>query len=153
MRLLLKPILAAAVLVLGACSLPAADKESDGEARALFEEIRTGADLSADANLAPELKTPDALQQLAAVKNLLPPGAPTKVENRGWNYNSTTDGSVATLTHAYVYSGHTVLAETVLRKGPGQAKWQIAGFHVHLDGPVGDRRPPVSVDQEPKTKT
>ncbi|HWA60547.1 MAG TPA: hypothetical protein VG939_04195 [Caulobacteraceae bacterium] len=150
----MRPLLIlASLLALAACSLPAADKESDADARALFEEIRTGADLAQDPHLAPELKTPDALAQLAAVRNLLPPGAPTKVENRSWNYQTTNDGSVAMLVHAYVYPGHTVLAETVLHKSPGQKTWSIAGFHVHLDSPPGDNRAPVTVDGPPGTKT
>jgi hypothetical protein len=123
------------VLLLGACSLPAADKESDADARQLYEEIRTGADLSQDPHLADFLKTPDHLAELAAWKSMLPPGSPDKIENRSWNYNATTEGSVATLTHAYVYKDNTVFAETVLRKGPGEKAWTIAGFHISLDHP------------------
>lgn len=131
--MLLLPMLAAATL--GACSLPAADKESDAEARKLFDEIRNGADLREDPNLADFLRTPDKLADLAAIKGELPPGEPTKVENRSWNYNSTNSGSVATLTHAYIYPDNTVMAETVLRKGPGEKTWTIAGFHVSLAHP------------------
>lgn len=144
----------AALMALAACSLPAADKQSDGEARALYEEIRTGADLSKDTHLADELRTPEALAQLAAVKSLIPEGAPTKVENRGWNYSTNTDGSNATLTHAYVYKDHTVIAETVLQKPPGGADWKIAGFHVKLDHqPDKPDGPPVTVTGPPGEKT
>jgi hypothetical protein len=125
----------AAATALGACSLPAADKESDSEARALFEEIRTGADIAQDAHLTPELKTPDRLQEFADLKAHLPATAPTKVENRSWKYNSTNDGSIARLVHAYIYPGHTVFTETVLKKGRGEAHWIIAGFHASVDSP------------------
>jgi len=140
-RLTVRPARAAAVAAvlafgtLGACSLPAADKESDADARQLYEEIRTGADLSQDPHLADFLKTPEHLAELAAWKSMLPLGAPDKVENRSWNYNATNEGSVATLTHAYVYKSNTVFAETVLRKGPGEKTWTIAGFHISLDHP------------------
>jgi hypothetical protein len=87
------------------------------------------------------------------VRKALPAGAPGKVENRGFNYNSTTEGSMATLTHAYVWPGHTVLAETVLRKGPGETRWKVVGFHIHLDGPPGDGRAPVTVDGPAKQPT
>ncbi len=151
-RLSLIAVIAAASL--GACSLPAADRQSDADARQLYDEIRTGADLSKDANLAEELKTPQRLSELAAVKSLLPPGEPTKVENRSWSYNSTTDGALATLVHAYIYNGHTVLAETVLRKGPGAKTWTIAGFHITLDHPPGqDEGNPVTVTGPPGEKT
>jgi hypothetical protein len=50
MRALLKLALAG-FLALSACSLPTVDKESDGEARKLFEEIRTGADIAADKDI------------------------------------------------------------------------------------------------------
>ncbi|HEX7761933.1 MAG TPA: hypothetical protein VF459_20665 [Caulobacteraceae bacterium] len=129
-------VLALVAFSLGACSLPAADKQSDAEARQLYQEIRTGADLSQDANLDESLKTPERLAELAGVKALLPPGEPTKVENRAWNFQSTTAGSVATLVHAYIYAKQTVLAETVLRKGSGDKAWSIAGFHVTLDHPA-----------------
>jgi hypothetical protein len=140
-RLMLLPILAALTLGgLGACSLPAADKEADADARKLFDEIRTGADLREDPNLADFLRTPDKLADLAAIRGELPDGEPAKVENRSWNYNSTNSGSVATLTHAYIYPDNTVMAETVLRKGPGEKSWTIGGFHVSLAHPNASSR-------------
>lgn len=145
-------VLTLTALALGACSLPTADKESDAEARQLYQEIRTGADLSQDPNLDDSLKTPERLAQLAQVKALLPPGEPSKVENRSWNYNTMTSGSVATLVHAYIYPKGTVLAETVLRKDTGDKSWRIAGFHVNLDQPsAGDN--PVTVTGPPGEKT
>ena len=144
---------ALAVLALAACSLPAADKQTDAEARQLYQEIRTGADLSRDPNLAEDLKAPDRLAELAGVKALLPPGEPSKVENRAWNYQTTTGGSVATLVHAYIYGKRTVLAETVLRKGSGDKTWSIAGFHVTLDHPPGQDDSPVTVTGPPGEKT
>jgi hypothetical protein len=149
----LSPAPLIALLALTACSLPTADKQSDAEARALYEEIRTGADLSKDTHLSEELTTPDALAQLAEVKGMLPPGAPEKIENRSWKYNASTDGAYATLVHAYIYKNHTVLAETVLKK-PSGGEWKIAGFHVHLDGPPGQSDgPPVTVTGPPGEKT
>lgn len=133
-----------AALALGACSLPTADKESDAEARQLYQEIHSGADLTQDTNLTDEMKTPERLAELAAVKSLLPAGEPAKVENRSWNFQTMNDGSVATLVHAYVYSKQTVLAETVLRKGSGDKAWRIAGFHVSLSQPPGGVSAPVT---------
>ncbi len=126
-------LFAAAALTLSACGLPTADKESDAEARQLYQEIHSGADLSQDPNLDETMKTPDRLAELAAVRAALPQGEPSKIENRAWNYNTTNDGALATLVHAYIYPDRTVMTETVLRKASGEKTWRIAGFKVKLD--------------------
>ncbi|MFA7263103.1 MAG: hypothetical protein WC068_08780 [Caulobacter sp.] len=125
-----------ACLAVAACSLPTIDKQADAEARALYEQVRTGADLSANPNLAPDLRRPATLAQLAAVRASLPPGAPTATANRSWSINAGTGGTTATLVHAYSYPSQTVLAETVLRKDKAGA-WLIIGFHVTFEGPSG----------------
>jgi hypothetical protein len=123
----------AAALLLAACSLPAADKESDAAARKLYEEIRTGADLSTDPQLGAELKNPEALAELAEIRPHLPAGAPTDVKRRSWKYNVDSTGNWAELTHAYVYPNGTVVADSVLHKAPGQKAWQVVGFHVKVE--------------------
>ncbi len=137
---------------LSACSLPTADKEADAKARALYEQIRTGADLSKNEDLSPELRTPATLIQLAAVRGSLPPGAPTGVVNRSWSINAGTGGTTAALVHAYSYPQATVLAETVLAKGKDKV-WKITGFHVKFAGPGAPGQPTapaVSVEDQPK---
>lgn len=124
-----------ACLAVAACSLPTIDKQADAEARTLYEQIRTGADLSASPNLAPDLRQPATLAQLAAVRASLPPGAPTATTNRSWSINAGTGGTQAVLVHAYSYPAQTVLAETVLRKDKAGA-WLIVGFHVTFESPT-----------------
>lgn len=141
-----------AAATLGACSLPTADKEADAKARALYEQIRTGAELSANADLAPDLRTPEALAQLAAVKGALPAGTPTAVANRSWSLSAGTGGTKATLIHAYSYPAATVVAETVLAKGDDKL-WKITGFHIRLappGGPEPRKAPAVTVEDQPK---
>ena len=123
----------ALALTVGACNLPAADKESDAAAQRLYTELRTGADLAADPALGAELKTPDAIAQLAEIRPHLPVGAPGKVTRRSWKYNVDTNGSWAELTHAYDYPNGTVIADSVLHKAPGQKAWQVVGFHVKVE--------------------
>ncbi len=150
MRVLLPAVFAVASLA--ACSLPAVDKEADAKARALYEQVRTGSNLSANADLAGDLRTPQALAQLAAVRSALPPGAPTAVANRSWSYNAGTGGTTASLIHAYSYPSATVLAETVLARGKDKV-WKITGFHVKLAAPgMPDPRkaPAVTVEDRPK---
>jgi hypothetical protein len=142
----------AGALVLPACSLPTADKEADAKARALYEQIRTGADLSANADLAGDLRTPQALAQLAKVKGALPAGPPTAVANRSWSLSAGTGGTKATLVHAYSYPSATVVAQTMLAKGDDRL-WKITGFHIRLAAPgaPGQRKAPaVTVEDQPK---
>jgi len=137
-------------LAVAACSLPAIDKQADAKARTLYEQIRTGADLGQNADLAPPLRTPQALAQLAAVKASLPVGAPTSAVNRSWSINAGTGGTQAVLVHAYAYPSQTVLAQTVLAKGKGGV-WRIIGFHVTFEGPATDAPPPpVTVTRPPQ---
>ena len=141
-----------ALFALTACSFPTVDKVADAKARALYEQIRMGADLSQNPDLAPDLKTPAALAQLAAVKAALPPGAPTAAVNRSWSINAGTGGTTATLVHAYSYPTQTVLAQTVLAKGRDKT-WKITGFHVSFEGPTirPEPRGPVTVDKPKAT--
>jgi hypothetical protein len=140
-----------AAATLGACSLPTIDKEADAKARALFEQVRTQADLAANTDLAPDLRTPQALAQLAGMKTALPPGAPTASALRSWNVYSGTGGSRTNLIHAYSYPGRTVLAETVLTKDKDGA-WRIAGFHLTFeDGAPGQGgKPALTVTEKPQ---
>ena len=145
-------IVAVVAASLAACSLPTADKEADAKARALYEQIRTGADLSANADLAGDLRAPQALAELAKVKAALPAGAPTSVANRSWSLSAGTGGTKATLVHAYSYPSATVVTQTMLAKGDDKL-WKIIGFHVRLAPPsaAGQRKaPPVTVEDQPK---
>jgi hypothetical protein len=125
----------AGIAALGACSLPAADKQSDQIARGFYEELRTGADLTADPHLDAALKTPAATAALAQFRSQLPAQPATKVNNTGWNYASSLgEGSSAQLSHAYVYPDRTIDVQTVLRKAPGQTSWMIVGFEAEREG-------------------
>lgn len=118
-----------ALVALTACSFPTIDKQADAKARALYSQISAGADLSQNPDLAPNLRTPQRLAQLAALKALLPSGAPTAAVARGWSISAGTGGTNAVLTHAYSYPTGTVLAQTTLVKGK-DGVWMIAGFRV-----------------------
>lgn len=153
MRLNILAALTACVAV-AACSLPTMDKEADAKARALYTQISTGADLAQNTDLAPNLATPEGLAQLAAVKAMLPPGAPTGVANRSWSFNSGTGGTTSTVVHAYSYPQSTVVAQTVMTKAKGGV-WKIAGFHVTYENagaPAAPKAPPaVTVEEQPKS--
>ena len=145
---LIRRLLALVTLaMLGACNLPAADKESDGVARAFYGEVRGGGDLSRDPHLDPALTTPQAVAALAQVRAWAPGASPTQVQNSGWSYNSSSgQGAQAQLSHTYVYPGATVHVQTVMRKLPGQTNWTIVGFTANAD-----TGPAVSVGAPPKS--
>ena len=133
-----RTLVLAALALLGACSIPAADKESDAIARGFYSEVRSNADLSRDPHVDPALATPEAAAALARVRDWAPAAAPTKVSNTGWSYDSNAgQGSVAQLSHAYAYPGATVHVQTVLRKLPGQTNWTVVGFQANAQtGPA-----------------
>jgi len=135
---LLRQFTAAALalaLALAACSLPAADKQSDQIARTFYDELRTGADLDRDAHVGAALKTEDAKAEIAALRVWLPKTAPASVKNTGWNYASSTGaGAWAQLAHAYAYPDRTIRVQTVMQKAPGQSSWSVIGFEAERDG-------------------
>jgi hypothetical protein len=136
----------AAGLATAACSLPVADKESDGAARALFDEVRTGADLGHDTHVDPSLETPIAAEGFARIRSLLPPGAPSKVNNTGYSYNSSTGvGSMARLSHQYVWGARDVTIQTFMKKPPGGTNWVIYA----LEADLGGAQPAIVVGTEP----
>jgi hypothetical protein len=140
----------AAALVLGACSLPVMDKESDGVARAFFDKIRTNEDPAHDAHLDPSLQTPTAAVGFAQIAASLPPGAPTKVNNTGFSYNSSSGtGSVARLSHQYVYGARTITIQTFMKKPPGGTSWFIVG----IEFDPGGAQPAIQVGAEPATSS
>jgi hypothetical protein len=140
----------ATALALAGCSLPAADKESDGVARGLFEKIRTDADPGHDAHLDPSLQTPTAAAGFAQIHSQLPPGAPTKVNIAGYSYNTSTGtGSVARLSHEYVYGARSITIQTFMKKPPGGTSW----FIVAVEADLGGAQPAIVVGTEPATSS
>jgi hypothetical protein len=141
------PAAAFASLALAACSFPVGDKAADAAARNLYQEIATGADISRDPNLDVSLQNPNTLWQLASARSMLPQGAPTKVDNQGYKFNTTVEGTRAELTHAYHYPTATIIADTVLWKAPGQgAQWKIIGFHFRPAGAPPREANPVTTE-------
>jgi len=142
----------AACVALSACSLPTVDKEADAKARALYEQVRTGGDLAANPDLGPELKTPEALAELAKAQHELPEGLPTAIANRSWNISINNGVTSANLVHAYSYPSGVVLAETVLLKDKSKA-WKVVGFHLKDGGASGAPAPAPAVTVEKTLET
>ena len=121
--------MAAALLALAACALPAFNKQADAEAKELFAQIADGKDLSDNTNLSEDLQNGDDREALGAIKNILPNSAPTKTANSGWSFNSSNGATRAVLSHTYTYGdGTVILTQAVMQKGGGADHWTIIGF-------------------------
>ncbi|HLY77861.1 MAG TPA: hypothetical protein VKQ70_00690 [Caulobacteraceae bacterium] len=135
-----------AALALAACNLPVVDKQSDGVARTFFDEVRSGADLGRDAHVDASLQTPIAAEGFARIRSQLPPGAPTKVNNTGFSYRSSSGvGAVARLSHQYLWAGRTVTIQTFMKKPPGGTNW----FVYAVEADLGGAEPAIVVGTEP----
>lgn len=139
-RTVLAAACAVLLTVLAACNLPVVNAEADAAARRVYTAVQAGGDLSRDAELSLDLRTPEALAELDADRAMIPKTAPQSVENRGWRFATTSDGGTASLVHAYRYPDCTVVAETLLRKPPGSQTWEVVGFHLHLEDATPDQR-------------
>ena len=123
---------AVAALLLASCSLPVVNQEADALARGFYESVRTGADLTNDPRLAPELRTPNINAQLASARAMIPNTPPTSVDNSSFHINTDANGTRVDLQHSYHYADRVVQAETVMTKAPGAATFLIAGFHTRI---------------------
>lgn len=130
-RQITQALIASLVFCLAACNLPAPDQEADAAARRLYLQIRDGADPSNDASLGPAMRGPWARTQYPRLRDLLPRGNPTRIENRGFSrLHTDTSGSTAMLTHVYVYRQGTVTAWTYFIKPRGAPHWRVIGVRL-----------------------
>lgn len=125
--------LAAAVALAGCLKI---DKEADAASRAFNDEVRTGAPLTGDPHVGPQLTGPDAAGALAQFRQALPAAAPTAVRNTGFAFNTDNTGTTLSLTYEYDFpGGRTVRVTDVLQKPSGQSAWTIVGFKGVTSGP------------------
>jgi hypothetical protein len=139
MRLSVSVLASAALgLSLAACELPHPDKAAETRSKTFIDEVATGADLSKDPTVDPQLSQPDQAPKLALIHAMFPRPKPTKVTSSGWSITSRGgEGSRAELAYSYVYPEGTVVTRTVLRKPPGKTDWIVTGFQARRDaGPV-----------------
>ncbi|HEY3811631.1 MAG TPA: hypothetical protein VGL66_00270 [Caulobacteraceae bacterium] len=135
-----------ACLSLTACSLPSPDKDADALAQRFVGEIASGADLSKDADVDPQLTGPQWVAQRASLQAMFPQPKPDSVKSTGWSINTKAgEGTRAELRYSYVYGKQTPVAATVvLRKPEGKTKWIATGLQAHRDaGPVALGEPPA----------
>jgi hypothetical protein len=151
---ILAVLFAATLAVLAACNM-VPNQQADQAARHAYQALRTGADISRDPLLGEEMHQADAAS-LAQVRALIPPGEPTRVDNRGFNFNTDASGGRATLTHAYVYPDRTMVARTNLRRAPGAPMWIVTGVDITTEGRAGGPGQTAAVTsggpQEPTTE-
>jgi hypothetical protein len=129
--------LAATMLAFLACKPagpPPLDPNADRFARQLFDEIRTGADLDADAHLAHELKNPTTEEQIDQFRSLIPAEPYRSVELREAEVSEDSTGVTTKLTDVYHYSDKDLVAQTALFRSPAGVNPVIVGFNLTVSG-------------------
>ncbi len=125
---------ALALIVLASACKPAAapqlDPSAEVIARQFYEDVRNGADLSANTHLAHELKNPTSEEQLAMFRSLIPDEPARSIDLDNWDAKTDTDGTTTRLTIDYGYGDRTLVAQTALFKSPGGVDPVIVGFQV-----------------------
>ena len=124
-------------LMLGACALPGPDKSAEPFARAFYDEVRAGADLTDDPQVARELKNDTSTQQLATFREMIPAEAPRSIETRAYDVVVNSTGTTTHITDAYRYSDRTLIAQTALFKSPSGRSPVIVGFNLSMEAGTG----------------
>jgi len=127
--------------VVGACkpAPPPAQLDPAAEviARQFYEDVRAGADLSANVHLAHELKNPTSAEQLALFRGLIPNEPARSIQVESWDAKTEAIGTTTRLTIDYGYGDRTVVAQTALFKSPGGQEPVIVGFQVSSKAAAG----------------
>jgi hypothetical protein len=109
---------------------PQLDPSAEVIARQFYEDVRNGADLSANAHLAHELKNPTSEQQLAMFRSMIPDEPAHSIDLDSWDAKVDSSGTTTRLTIDYGYGDRTLVAQTALFKSPGGVEPVIVGFQV-----------------------
>jgi len=123
-----------ALAACGAPSAPAGDASAEPIARAFYDEVAAGTDVSDDPHLAHELKNPTTTNELALYRAMIPPEPPTRVETRDLTAKTDETGVTTRIVHAYVYADRTLVAQTVLFRSPAGREPVIVGFNLSQEG-------------------
>jgi len=119
-------------LALAACSPPPATLDPNAEiiARQFFEDVKNGADLDAEPQVAHELKNPTSEAQIAQFRALIPQEPASSITLRAWDAKTDAVGTTTRLTEAYGYGDHTLVAQFALFKSPSGTQPVIVGFNL-----------------------
>lgn len=129
------PILIACVatLFVAGCKLPEPDKKLASVERATYQAVRTGNHEALSAVRAPHLRTAEVDAELAAVRALLPQGAPQASKLVAWHVNYPADGvASAAMASEHDYGNRVVLARTSLSRASEDDAWQVESFHAQV---------------------
>ncbi len=121
------------VLALTGCTAEAlfdrfVPQEEAALARQLVARVAARDFAAVEAQLAPNLRTPDVRRELEAVAGQVPPGEPLSVRTVGAHTSTDSTGSRFDLTHEYQYPSAWLVARTVLERREGQIV--VQGLHL-----------------------
>ena len=119
-----------AALMLAACKPAPTPLDPNAEVicRQFFEDVKNGASLDAEPQVAHELKNPTSEAQIAAYRAMIPSEPASSITLRSWDAKTDSAGVTTRLTEAYGYSGHTLVAHCALFKSPSGQDPVIVGF-------------------------
>jgi hypothetical protein len=124
---------ALALLMLAGCSAVARNPQVDAEARSAFDQLRRHEDAALTARMAPELRTPAAAAQLAALEGYLPAREPRSRTAVGTNtIQATGEGETVYTTDEYDFRDRRALVSMRFHRAQGQQAWQIEGLHADV---------------------
>ena len=109
---------------------PTLDPEAEPFARALFAEVRDGANLDDDAHLAHELKNATTEEEIGEFRGLIPLEPARTIELTSWDAKSDSTGVTTRLTQTYRYADRTLIVQTALFKSPAGKDPVNVGFRV-----------------------
>jgi hypothetical protein len=122
-------------LALGACHLTPPDKSADALAKRVISDVASGADLSKDAQVDPQMTSPESQAEEGAIRAFLPAGAPKSVKFTGFSVDTKAgEGARCELTYDYVYADRTVDITVLMRKRPGAKAWSVTGLQAGREG-------------------
>lgn len=107
--------------------------EQEQMVRSFFDHVRAGEIEAVQDQIAPNLRTPESIQQLETIRReYVPQQAPQNIIRTNWSFSSVVGGdSTATFIHRYDYPDRILLVTTVTRTAP-DGPTLIEGFHVNL---------------------
>jgi len=117
-------LLCVAAVLLAACGM-GRDPKLDAEVRSVFDQLRHRQDAALAARLDPALRTPAAMQSVAALQRTIPAGEPTarKVVATTIVHSADRRETVAALDE-YDYADRSLLVATRMHRTPSTA-WQV----------------------------
>lgn len=123
----LRYLLLALVLCLGACTLPSADPQREAQADKVYEVVRRNDVAAFKAMATPALQAQDLAEPLLNLQGHVHPSAPVEVKTIGWSNNVSTGGASYRVIRRYTHPEGAVDTDILLVQSEDGA-WGVDRF-------------------------